>query len=105
MGGKPAMDDCDQLIKDYDAAMADAKVCKGSDMKACMTAVPAKLAGCGSECTTFVQKSGDLDAVRKRWEKAGCSAAACLISLCIVNPTSATCSPSGMCTDDSLLGL
>ena len=65
----------------------------------------AKLAGCGSECTTFVQRARDLDAIRKRWNKAGCSAAACLISLCVVNPTSGSCNPSGMCTDDSILGL
>ncbi len=98
-GGAPATSaECDQFIREYDAEIQSAQVCKDK-AKSCDTLVPAKLAGCGSTCTTFVDKINMLDQIEKKWTQAGCVSPSCPGFVCI-NPVSSICSVvTGMCTD------
>lgn len=91
--------ECEQYRQEYDAELQAARACKDKD-KSCMTLVPLKLAGCGSSCTTFVDKDNKLAQVRKKWTDAGCTVPACSQPVSCGNPISALCGPiSGLCVD------
>ena len=105
-GGAPGPTaQCQKFIDDYDAEMTKARMCKPSedkgDANSCAALVPAKLAGCGSNCTTYVDKPKMLQEIQKKWTEAGCTAPACAARVCL-NPRSASCSSAGMCNDTLL---
>jgi hypothetical protein len=96
--------ECDQYMRDYEVELVNARTCNDKKAKACAMAVPAKLAGCGSACITFVDTTAMLDQIQNKWMKAGCTAPACPTSLCL-NSALSICSPlTGSCTD-GLFGL
>jgi hypothetical protein len=86
------------MIDDYDRELGKARECKDL-LGSCGTAVPAKLAGCGSGCTTFVDKPDKLNDLRKKWSQAECTAPACPGDVCS-SPLASACSlVSGTCSD------
>ncbi|MBC8132031.1 MAG: hypothetical protein H7X95_03545 [Deltaproteobacteria bacterium] len=96
--------ECAQYIRDYDAEMPNARACKFTVNleKSCVVLVPQRLAGCGSKCTTYVDKANTLDQIQKKWAKAGCIAPACEDSECDEPALPSGCSIlTGMCTWNS----
>lgn len=109
-GASGTTTECQKYIDEYDAEMQKARMCKPNDKgdnkdegggNSCAALVPAKLAGCGSNCTTYVDKPKMLEEIQKKWTMAGCTAPACAVGVCL-NPRSATCSAAGVCTEGLL---
>jgi hypothetical protein len=72
---------CEEIAKDYQAALARAKVCDPSFKGQCLSQAPSSLA-CG--CPVWVNTTTETDAQSERWEKNGCGQckAACPAVLC-----------------------
>lgn len=101
-GATATTPECQKFIDDYDAAMPEARMCKADEAKSCAMAVPAKLAGCGSGCTTYVNHSKMLESIQQKWNDKGCTATPCSVTVC-TNLVGGTCSPvTGMCSDTGL---
>jgi len=90
--------ECEDLIQAYDRELTKARECKDL-LSSCGTSVPAKLAGCGSTCMTFVEKPDKLNDIREKWSKAACTAPPCPGHVC-TNALLAVCSVGdGVCSD------
>jgi hypothetical protein len=94
---------CGSLASEYAAAVVSAKSCAAGATGQCAQSVPAFLSSCPA-CTELVTDRSVPDAIRVKWNAAGCGNT---VSLCggvsCVSPASAACVPSdaggSVCSD------
>jgi hypothetical protein len=89
-GSSETSAECDQLARDYDMELQNAKTCMATAKAGCSKLVQATLADCRSTCFAYVDDAKELDNIRKDWKEAGCAAVCTQVVVCS-NPTGASC--------------
>jgi hypothetical protein len=88
------LDVCGTLASEYAAVFVGAKSCMVGAGVQCATSVPVSLAPCAG-CTDYVNDSSVLDAIRQKWDAAGCGNAKVLCpQIACPQPRGARCASS-----------
>ncbi len=80
-GGSPmdgGLSECGTLASEYAAVLIGARSCTAGAAGQCAQQVPSSLTPCNSGCTQYVTDRSVLDAIRSKWDAAGCGNVAVL---------------------------